>query len=133
MSKTFATLYAAFVAEAARNGFAVTLVPLTGKASTQQPKAAGTTKTQPKAAAKTTGSKPKASRKSTKLYARYCDAVGIEYPDIDEAYKASGEPQTRRDGKAISASTKCYWHHCTNPSLLGLTEPLSYNELDARV
>lgn len=128
MSKTFSAEYAAFVAIAAANGYAVTLVPL-GK----QPKAASP-KSQPKAEkpARKASSKSKTS-KGTKLYSRYCDAVGIEYPDIEAEYKAAKQPLYRRDGKAIAASTKCHWHHTQHPELLGETEPLSYDDLDAKV
>lgn len=129
MNATFATTYAAFVAEAARNGFAVTLVPLT---PAKQPKAAATPKAQPKAESKPAAkAKPKASKSGTKLYARYCDAVGIEYPEIDAEYRAAKQPLTRKDGKQISASTKCYWHYTQHLDLLGHDAPLSYAELDA--
>ena len=128
MNATFATTYAAFVAEAARNGFAVTLVPL----SAQQPKAAATPKAQPKAASKpATKAKPKASKKTTKLYSRYCKAVGIEYPEIAAEYKAAGQPMFRKDGKPMSASTQCHWHHTQHHELLGYTEQLDYDTLDA--
>lgn len=133
LSNTFAATYAAFVAEAARNGFAVTLVPLSAQAPAQQPKAASTPKAQPKAVKKTGKAKPKASKSSGKLYSRYCDAVGIEYPDIAAEYEAAKQPMFRKDGKPISASTKCYWHYTQHLDLLGHDAPLTYGELDASI
>jgi len=133
LSNTFAATYAAFVAEAARNGFAVTLVPLAAQAPAQQPKAASTPKAQPKAGKPARKAKPKASKSDTKLYIRYCDAVGIEYPVIEAEYKAAKQPLYKQNGKPFSASTKCHWHHTQHPELLGYTEPLDYDTLNASI